>query len=169
MSCQSGGGDSGDTEPTGAALALVLPQFYWFPPYFYDSTKLLRQEHDRQSARSPHQLGEPGALSMAINVKPAACGTPYCCNSDALSTLPPSAPSAPPVPADSGAGASLASAISEVSRQPALILQGLAPRMLFGTLLVSTQFFLYTELRELFGVSKDDLTLAWDALALLRS
>ena len=48
------------------------------------------------------------------------------------------------------------------------MLQGLQPRLVFGVLLVSLQFLFYSRLRELLGVSKTDLTLVWDALAVLK-
>lgn len=66
------------------------------------------------------------------------------------------------------AGGSLSESVSAVTREPALVLQGIAPRLLFGVLLTSLQFFLYGRLRDLLGVSKTDLTLVWDALAVLR-
>ena len=44
-----------------------------------------------------------------------------------------------------------------------------AARLLFGVLLVSLQFVIYTNLRDLLGVSKADLTLVFDALTVLRS
>ena len=65
-------------------------------------------------------------------------------------------------------GATLGDAVASVREQPALILQGLSARMLYGVLLVSLQFLIYTNLRGLFGVSKADLTLVLDALAVLR-
>jgi len=36
-------------------------------------------------------------------------------------------------------------------------------------LLSSLQFLIYTRLRDLFGVSKADLTLVWDALATIQA
>lgn len=66
------------------------------------------------------------------------------------------------------AGGSLRESVRSVGQQPALVLQGLGPRLLFGVLLTSLQFLFYGRLRSLFGVSKADLTLVWDALAVLR-
>ena len=51
---------------------------------------------------------------------------------------------------------------------PSLALNGVGPRLLFGSLLVSLQFVLFTECRDLLGVSRDDLTFYWDALSVLR-
>ena len=62
----------------------------------------------------------------------------------------------------------LASAIAEVRREPALVAQGLAPRLLFGAALVSLQFLLFSALRDLLDVSTSDFTFFWDALAVLR-
>ena len=60
-------------------------------------------------------------------------------------------------------------AVGDIAERPALILQGLTPRLLFGVLLVSLQFLFYTNLRSAFGVSKADLTLVFDALSILRT
>ena len=65
-------------------------------------------------------------------------------------------------------GATLGSSVSDVASQPSLVLQGLAPRLIFGVLLTSLQFLFYGQLRGLFGVSKADLTLVWDVLGSLR-
>jgi len=64
-------------------------------------------------------------------------------------------------------GGTLAGAISEVRDSPALLVQGLAPRLLFCAILVALQFYLYAQLRGILGVSKADLTLVWDALTVL--
>lgn len=66
-------------------------------------------------------------------------------------------------------GGTLASAIAEVREAPELLLQGLGPRLFFGALLVALQFYLYTQLRGILGVSKADLTLVWDALTVLKT
>ena len=66
------------------------------------------------------------------------------------------------------ADGSLADSVRLVARDPTLVLQGLQPRLVFGVLLVSLQFLFYSRLRELLGVSKTDLTLVWDALAVLK-
>jgi len=66
-------------------------------------------------------------------------------------------------------GATLSSATSRLAAEPRLALQGLAPRGLFAMLLSSLQFLIYTRLRDLFGVSKADLTLVWDALATIQA
>jgi solute carrier family 25 phosphate transporter 3 len=66
-------------------------------------------------------------------------------------------------------GGTLASAITEVRESPELLLQGLGPRLFFGALLVALQFYLYTQLRGILGVSKADLTLVWDALTVLKT
>jgi solute carrier family 25 phosphate transporter 3 len=66
-------------------------------------------------------------------------------------------------------GGTLASAILEVREAPELLLQGLGPRLFFGALLVALQFYLYTQLRGVLGVSKADLTLVWDALTVLKT
>ena len=65
-------------------------------------------------------------------------------------------------------GATLQGAIADLGAQPELVLEGLAPRLLFGVLLVTLQFVLYTQLRASLGVAKTDLTLVWDALSVLR-
>ena len=65
-------------------------------------------------------------------------------------------------------GATLRESVAAVSSEPALVLQGLGARLLFGVLLTSLQFLFYSQLRDLFGVSKADLTLVWDTLAVLR-
>ena len=65
-------------------------------------------------------------------------------------------------------GATLGQTVADVTAEPGLVLQGLAPRMLYGVLLVSLQFLFYTQLRGLLGVSKADLTNVLDALAVLR-
>ena len=65
-------------------------------------------------------------------------------------------------------GATLSTSLPKVVASPRIVLQGLAPRMLFGVLLTSLQFLFYGRLRALLGVSKADLTLVWDALAVLR-
>ena len=65
-------------------------------------------------------------------------------------------------------GATLSESVAAVSSEPSLVLQGLGARLLFGVLLVSLQFLFYSQLRDLFGVSKADLTLVWDTLAVLR-
>ena len=65
-------------------------------------------------------------------------------------------------------GATLGGAIADLRASPRLALQGLAPRLLFGVLLVTLQFVLYTQLRASLGVAKTDLTLVWDALSVLR-
>ena len=51
-------------------------------------------------------------------------------------------------------GATLGRAVAEVRGAADLILQGLGARVLFGVLLTSLQFLLYSHLRSLFGVSK---------------
>lgn len=66
-------------------------------------------------------------------------------------------------------GGTLAGAISDVRNAPELLLQGLAPRILFGAVLVALQFYLYTQLRSILGVSKAELTLVWDALTVLKT
>jgi len=66
-------------------------------------------------------------------------------------------------------GATLGSATSRLAAELRLALQGLAPRGLFAMLLSSLQFLIYTRLRDLFGVSKADLTLVWDALATIQA
>ena len=66
-------------------------------------------------------------------------------------------------------GATLGSSISAVAAEPALVAQGLGPRLLFGVLLTSLQFLLYTQLRSSLGVSKSEFVLVWDVLADLRS
>ena len=66
-------------------------------------------------------------------------------------------------------GATLGSATARLAADPRLALQGLAPRGLFAMLLSSLQFLIYTRLRDLFGVSKADLTLVWDALATIQA
>ena len=48
-------------------------------------------------------------------------------------------------------------------------LQGVLPRGLFAMLLSALQFLIYTRLRDVFGVSKADLTLVWDALATIQA
>jgi solute carrier family 25 phosphate transporter 3 len=65
-------------------------------------------------------------------------------------------------------GATLASSVAAVAQEPELLLQGLGPRLFFCVLLSSLQFLIYGQLRGLFGVSKDDLTLIWDALGSVR-
>ena len=65
-------------------------------------------------------------------------------------------------------GATLGGSVAAVLAEPGLVLQGLAPRLLFGVLLATLQFVIYTQLREIAGVSKADLTLVYDALAILR-
>jgi len=62
-------------------------------------------------------------------------------------------------------GATLSTSVPRLTANPALTLNGLGPRLLFGVLLTSLQFLFYTQLRGLFGVSKGDLTLVLDALA----
>ena len=65
-------------------------------------------------------------------------------------------------------GATLGGAIADLRASPRLALQGLGPRLLFGVLLVTLPFVLYTQLRAWLGVAKTDLTLVWDALSVLR-
>lgn len=64
--------------------------------------------------------------------------------------------------------ATLGSAVTRLTTSPTLALKGVGPRALFGALLTSLQFLLYSNLRGLLGVSKSDLTLVWDALAVLK-
>lgn len=71
--------------------------------------------------------------------------------------------------ANDGAGMSLTNAFDQIKKKPSLILEGLGARLVFGALLVSLQFFLYTSLRRLLDVSASDLTLVWDALSVLGS
>lgn len=71
--------------------------------------------------------------------------------------------------ANDGPGMSVMSAVEQVKERPRLIVDGLETRLLFGVLLVTLQFFFYTQLRATLGVSKDDLTIVWDALSPLRS
>jgi len=66
-------------------------------------------------------------------------------------------------------GATLGGSIAQVAAAPASVLNGLGPRLLFGVLLTSAQFLLYTQLRGALGVSKADFVLVWDVLADLRS
>lgn len=66
-------------------------------------------------------------------------------------------------------GLGISSAITKLQERPALVATGFWPRLLFCVLLVTLQFFLYGLLREALGVSKNDLTLVWDALAELRN
>lgn len=67
-----------------------------------------------------------------------------------------------------GPGVSVASAVDALRDEPARVADGLAPRLLFGVLLVSLQFFFFNFLKSELGVAKGDLTLVWDALAPLR-
>ena len=67
-----------------------------------------------------------------------------------------------------GAEQGLARAIASLRADPSLALNGIGPRLLFGSLLVSIQFVLFSECRDLLGVSRDDLTYYWDALSVLR-
>ena len=64
--------------------------------------------------------------------------------------------------------ASLGTAFPRLTTEPELALRGLGPRLLFGVLLTSLQFLFYSQLRGLLGVSKSDLTLVWDALAVVK-
>ena len=47
---------------------------------------------------------------------------------------------------------------ADASAQPPLALSGIAPRLLFGSILVSIQFALYTQLKLALGVAPADLT-----------
>ena len=69
---------------------------------------------------------------------------------------------------DGSAEDGLARSIAALRANPSLALNGVGPRLLFGSLLVSLQFVLFTECRDLLGVSRDDLTFYWDALSVLR-
>ena len=64
-------------------------------------------------------------------------------------------------------GGSFGTAVDRLGGSPRLGFQGVLPRALFGALLTSLQFLFYTQLRGLLGVTKSDLTLVWDALAVL--
>ena len=66
-------------------------------------------------------------------------------------------------------GTTLSEAVAQVRERPAVIANGLLPRLVFGVLLVTLQFYFFSEVRAALGVSKNDLTLVWDALAPLRA
>jgi len=48
--------------------------------------------------------------------------------------------------------------VERLSAEPPLALSGIAPRLLFGSILVSIQFALYTQLKLALGVAPADLT-----------
>ena len=55
-------------------------------------------------------------------------------------------------------GVTLQQAVERLSAEPPLALSGIAPRLLFGSILVSIQFALYTQLKLALGVAPADLT-----------
>lgn len=70
--------------------------------------------------------------------------------------------------ADAEGGETVSEALARVRDQPRLITSGLGPRLLYGMLLVTLQFLIFTQLKSALGVSQNDLTLVWDPLAPLR-
>eukprot|EP00747_Dinoflagellata_sp_TGD_P178323 gnl/TRDRNA2_/TRDRNA2_25124_c0_seq1.p1 gnl/TRDRNA2_/TRDRNA2_25124_c0~~gnl/TRDRNA2_/TRDRNA2_25124_c0_seq1.p1 ORF type:complete len:305 (+),score=42.28 gnl/TRDRNA2_/TRDRNA2_25124_c0_seq1:81-917(+) len=62
-------------------------------------------------------------------------------------------------------GQGFESVMTEFQKTPVLVAKGLRERLLFNALLVTLEFFFYLAIRDALGVSEDDLTLVWDALA----
>ncbi len=103
------------------------------------------------------QLSLGGLTSLAAGALSGAIAAIVSQPADTIFTLASDAESVP-----------LMLAVERVRDEPSLMLEGVGARIVFGSLLVSLQFFLYTTLRGLLDVSASDLTLVWDALAVLK-